>query len=388
MFQRGKIHVPAARPRPFRRLAGAAVAALALLAGPAAANAMADEGALYTQTNDPAGNTVQKFERARDGSLTPAGTFPTGGLGLTSLGGRQGAVELSDDEDAVYAINAGSNSVTAFRVRDDDDDDRRKDGKPGLELVGTVASGGVAPVSVDEHRGRVYVLNSGEVPNVTGFRVGRRGALTPIPGGSRDLPGALGAAQVSVTPDGSRLVVSERVSNRLETLTLDHRGRPGQPVVTASSGTTPFGFAISRRGDVVVSEAGASTVSSYRIGANEVLGAITASLPVGQGAACWVAVSPDGRFAYTGNAAGSISGFAVDRGGSLAALDADGLTAVLDPSPRDLDFSRNGRFLYAVSPGDATTGGRVTGYRVRADGSLEEITSAPAAVGITGAAAG
>jgi 6-phosphogluconolactonase len=392
MFQRGKIHGLAARPRSVRRLAGAAVAALVLLAGPAAANAMADGGALYTQTNDPAGNAVQKFERARDGSLTPAGTFPTGGLGLADLGGRQGAVELSDDEETVYAINAGSNTVTAFRVRDrdgdDDDDDRRNDGKPGLELVGTVASGGVAPVSVDEHRGRVYVLNSGEVPNVTGFRVGRRGALTPIPGASRDLPGALGAAQVSVTPDGSRLVVSERVSNRLETLTLDHRGRPGQPVVTASSGSTPFGFAISRRGYVVVSEAGASTVSSYRVGANGVLGAITASLPVGQGAACWVAVSPDGRFAYTGNAAGSISGFAVDRGGSLAALDADGLTAVLDPSPRDLDFSRNGRFLYAVSPGDATTGGRVTGYRVRADGSLEEITSAPAAVGITGAAAG
>jgi 6-phosphogluconolactonase len=392
MFQRGKIHVLAARPRSVRRLAGAAVAALALLAGPAAANAMADGGALFTQTNDPAGNAVQKFERSRDGSLTPAGTFPTGGLGLASLGGRQGAVELSEDEEAVYAINAGSNTVTAFRVRDrerdDDDDDRRKGAKPGLELIGTVASGGVAPVSVDEHRGRVYVLNSGAVPNVTGFDVRRHGALTPIPGGSRDLPGADGAAQVSVTPDGSRLVVSERVSNRLETLSLDRRGRPGQPVVTPSSGTTPFGFAISRRGDVIVSEAGASTVSSYRIGAGGGLAAITASLPVGQGAACWVAVSPDGRFAYTGNAAGSISGFKVDRSGSLTALDADGLTAVVNPTPRDLDFSRNGRFLYAVSPGDGTTGGRVTGYRVRADGSLEEITSAPAAVGITGAAAG
>jgi hypothetical protein len=42
---------------------------------------------------------------------------------------------------------------------------------------------------------------------------------------------------------------------------------------------------------------------------------------------------------------------------------------------------------YVVSPGNATTGGRVTGYRVGSDGSLVEITSAPAAVGITGAAA-
>jgi 6-phosphogluconolactonase len=85
---------------------------------------------------------------------------------------------------------------------------------------------------------------------------------------------------------------------------------------------------------VIVSEAGASTVSSYRLGRGGLLTAITASLPVNQGAACWVAVSPNGRFAYTGNAAGSISGFAVARNGSLA-----------------------------------------------------EITSAPAAVGITGAAA-
>jgi 6-phosphogluconolactonase len=367
----------AAIPRSARRLAVAAVAVLGVLAGPAAANAMADRGALFTQTNDPAGNAVQKFDRARDGSLTPAGTFPTGGVGLADLGGRQGAVELSDDEEAVYAINAGSNSVTAFRVRDN-----------GLEVVGTVASGGLAPVSVDEQEGRVYVLNSGGTPNVTAFKVRRRGAPTPIPGGSRDLPGADGAAQVSVTPDGGRLVVSERVSNRLETLALDRRGRPREPVITPSSGTTPFGFAISRRGHVIVSEAGTNSVSSYRFERSGLLDAITPALPANQGGVCWLAVSPDARYAYTGNASGSISGFRVDHDGSLTALDADGRTAVPAASPRDLDFARNGRFLYAISPGNTTTGGLVTGYRVERDGSLREITSAPAAAGITGAAAG
>jgi 6-phosphogluconolactonase len=377
----------AAIPRSARRLGVAGVATLGVLAGPAAAGAMADVGAVFTQTNDPAGNAVQKFDRAGDGSLTPAGTFPTGGVGLAALGGGQGAVELSDDEKGVYAVNAGSGSVTAFGVRGGDD--RGEGADAGLEPVGTVASGGFAPISVDEQDGRVYVLNSGGTPNVTAFDVGRGGALTPIPGGSRELPGADGAAQVSVTPDGSRLVVSERVSNRLETLALDRRGRPGEPVITASSGATPFGFGFGRRGGVIVSEAGGSTVSSYRVGAGGGLSAITAALPVNRGAACWVAVSPNGRFAYTGNATGSISGFAVDGGGSLAALDEDGLTAALTPTPRDLDFARNGRYLYAVSPGDdATTGGRVTGYRVRADGSLARITSAPAAAGITGAAAG
>ena len=381
MLKPTKIQLLAGSRRSPRRLVVAIVAVLGVLTGPAATNAMADTGALFTQTNDAAGNAVQKFDRADDGSLTPAGTYATGGVGLAGLGGRQGAVELSEDEETVYAINAGSDSVTSFRVRDDGGQ------KPGLELVATVASGGVAPVSVDEDDGRVYVLNSGATPNVTAFTVGHRGALTPIPGGTRDLPGALGAAQVSVTPDGSRLVVSERLSNRLETLALDDEGRPSAPVISASSGTVPFGFAFGRRGEAIVSEAGTSSVSSYRIGSGGGLTTITPSLPVNQGAACWLAASPNGRFAYTGNASGSISGFAIGGDGSLDALNADGLTAALVPSPRDLDFARNGRYLYAVSPGNATTSGRVTGYRVGADGSLTEITSAPAAVGITGAAA-
>jgi 6-phosphogluconolactonase (cycloisomerase 2 family) len=241
---------------------------------------------------------------------------------------------------------------------------------------------------VAEFHGRVYVLNSGGTPNVAAFFRWFDGSLKPIPGGTQALaPGADGTAQVSVTPDGRSLVVSERVSNRLETLPLDFLGRPGAPVVTASSGATPFGFAISPRGVVVVSEAGASTVSSYRSGPHGELNPITAALPVGQGAACWVAVSPDGRFAYTGNAAGSISGFALAHDGSLTALDADGLTAPLLPSPRNLAFDPSGRWLHAVSPGSATSGGQLTTYRVGEDGSLTLTGTAPAAADITGAAA-
>ena len=365
-----------ALPRRGTGLILAALASLLLLAGPAAAGAMASAGAVFTQTNDPDGNTVQRFDRAADGSLQPAGTFATGGVGLATLGARQGAVELSDDESTVYAVNAGSNSVTSFRVT-----------QAGLERIATVPSGGAAPVSVDERAGRIYVLNSGGVPNVTAFAAGAGGTPTPVAGGTQELPGAAGAAQVSVAPDGSRLVVSERLSNRLETLALDGAGRPGTPVITASSGPVPFGFAFGHRGDVIVSEAGNSTVSSYRAAGTGALAAITASLPVGQGAACWVAVSPNGRLAYTGNATGSISGFAIGRDGSLSALTTDGRTAVLASTPRDLDFARNGRLLYAVSPGSATTGARVTGYRVGNDGSLTEVTSVPAAAGITGAAA-
>jgi 6-phosphogluconolactonase len=325
-----------------------------------------ERGFLYTQTNDPAGNAVQRFDRA-GGSLTPAGTVATGGAGLATLGSRQGAVELSGDGRNLYAVNAGSDSVSAFRVH-----------RHRTVLLGSVPSGGVAPDSVDEDRGRVYVLNSGGTPSVSAFWRRFDGSLKAIPGGTRELaPGASGVAQVSVTPDGRELIVTERLANRIETLPLDAVGRPGAPVVNASSGTVPFGFAISRRGDIVVSEAGASSVSSYREGAAGALRTITASLPVGAGAACWVAISPDGRLAYTGNASGSISGFAIARDGSLTAI---GTTAT--PSPRDLAFDASGRYLLAVMPG-----GQVSSYRVGRDGSLTLAGNAPAAVGITGAAA-
>jgi 6-phosphogluconolactonase (cycloisomerase 2 family) len=366
-------------PTPRSRAVLLVLALATLLAGLLASSAMATYGggSLYTQTNDPNGNTVQQFDRTPDGALTPAGTFATGGLGLAGLGGHQGAVALSGDGRFLYAVNAGSDSVSVFRV-----------GHRRPELVGTVASRGVAPASIDEHHGRVYVLNSGGTPSVAAFRRWFDGSLRPIPGGMRELAaGAAGAAQVAVTPDGRSLVVSERVANRLETLPLDLLGRPGSPVVTPSSGAVPFGFGISPQGTLVVSEAGASSVSSYRAGSRGALRTVTASLPVGQGAACWVAVSPSGRFAYTGNASGSISGFAIARDGSLTPLDADGLTARLVPSPRDLDFDASGRYLHAVSPGSATAGGQVTTYRVGADGALALVGSAPAAAGITGAAA-
>ena len=281
--------VPFQRPRALVLLLALTAAALLL----AATSAMASQGgALYTQTNDPAGNSVQRFIRGADGSLTPAGSFATGGVGLDGLGGRQGAVELSEDGRHLLAVNAGSDSVSVFKA------------KPGrLKLVDIAGSGGAAPVSIDEQDGRVYVLNSGGTPSVTAFARRGNGELVAI--GRRELAaGASGVAQVSVTPDGRSLVVSERTANRLETLPLDRSGRPGAPVVTPSSGAVPFGFGITREGTIVVSEAGASTVSSYRLGAGGALGAISASLPVGQGAACWVAVSPSGRLAYTGNASG------------------------------------------------------------------------------------
>jgi 6-phosphogluconolactonase len=331
--------------------------------------ASAGGGSLCTRTNDPSGNAVQRFERGRDGALRPAGTFPTGGAGLATLGGRQGAVALSGDGRSLYAINAGSDSVSVFRT-----------GHRGPRLVARVASRGIA-----RHRAasRRRASPSTRAASTSWTREARRtsprsGAASTVrsrrsPGGTRELAlGALGAAQVSVTPDGRSLVVSGRVANRLETLPLDFLGRPGSPVVTASSGTVPFGFGITPHGAIVVSEAGASTVSSYRAGRHGALRNVTASLAVGQGAACWDAVAPSGRFAYAGNASGSVSAFAIGCDGALSSLN----TTALVPSPRDLAFDASGRYLYAVSPAAP----RPVGWS-RATGSPMTARSRPRAPG-------
>jgi 6-phosphogluconolactonase (cycloisomerase 2 family) len=314
-------------------------------------SAMASDGAVYTQTNSPTGNAVHRLDRGPDGLLTPVATYRTGGTGTGASLSSQGAVALSDDGRVVIAVDAGSNDIASFHV-----------GRRGhLTLVDREPSGGVLPNSVDIADGSVYVLNAGGTANVTGFDLdgsGRLRARSTV----NLTAGASGAAQVSVAPGGRELVVTERQSNRIETLPLRF-GRIGAPVVTASSGAVPFGFAFTARGDLIASEAGASTVSSYRLNGDGTARVITPSLPVGQGAACWVAVTADGRFAYTGNATGSISGFAIGRDGALTALNADGLTAT---SPRPNDLAIVGRSLYAIN----SFTGEITAYRIQDDGRL------------------
>jgi 6-phosphogluconolactonase (cycloisomerase 2 family) len=306
---------------------------------------------------------VHRLDRADDGSLTVVATYRTGGTGTGAGLGSQGAVALSDDGRVLLAVDAGSNDVAAFRVT------RRGH----LTLVDRLPSGGVMPVSVDIADGSAYVLNQGGTPSVAAFDLDGSGRLrarsvTPL------APGASGAAQVSVAPDGRSLVVTERGSNRLETFPLRFR-RVGAPDVTPSSGPVPFGFAFSPRGDLVVSEAGLSTVSSYRNGH-----VISASLAVGQGAACWVAIDPQGRYAYTGNATGSVSGFEIKRDGSLRALNADGLTAT-SPRPNDLAFA--GGYLYVINPNVGT----ITAYQQRSDGSLQPLPGADLGTSLAGIAA-
>jgi 6-phosphogluconolactonase (cycloisomerase 2 family) len=191
-------------------------------------------------------------------------------------------------------------------------------------------------------------------------------------------------AQVSFTPDGSQLVVTEKNSNTIDTFAVGRDGRAGAAVSHASSGATPFGFDFDRQGDLIVSEAhggpgGTSALSSYGVSGGA-LSPISSSVPNGQAAACWVLVSRSNRFAFTANTgSGTVSSYRLASDGSVTLL--DGAAQTVGGAVIDLAQSQNGRFLYSL------TAGKVAGATQNSDGSLTPVNDGAVPAGSVGLAA-
>ena len=241
-----------------------------------------------------------------------------------------------------------------------------------MNLVSTVDSGGVQPISVTVRNGLVYVLNAGGAGNISGFTATPSG-LTPLAGSTRPLgAGSAGPAQVAFTPDGSFLVVTEKTSNTIDTYAVEATGIVAAPISSASAGSTPFGFDFDSAGHLLASEAGTGSASSYAIdatGAHAISGPISTN---GQAAPCWLIATKNGRFAYTANAgSGTISGFSVGKNGTLALLDPSGISANLGAGSHPLDetVSSDGNFLYNLTDGQHA----ITAFQIGGHGSLTQV---------------
>ena len=320
-------------------------------------------GKIFISSNAAAGNEVLVYQRASSGPATLLNRYATQGTGTGAGLGSQGAVTLSGNGRFLFVVNAASNTVSTFAF-----------GGGGLVLKSVVDSAGHTPISVTEHEGVVYVLNAGGSGGVAGFRnVG--GTLVPVAGGTGTLSASGGTSPSLLKPTcaGDVLVVSEKNTNRLTSFLVRRDGSLTQKTVTASSGATPFGFAFTQRDTLVVSEAPASTVSSYRFNDNSpVPRVVTASLPNTQGAACWIAVSPNGKFAFSANAAtSSVSSFNVARNGQLSLIaGAAGLTGP-NAGAVDMAVSPNGEQLHVF----ASRGLQMVSFKITATGMLMPLGS-------------
>jgi 6-phosphogluconolactonase (cycloisomerase 2 family) len=328
-------------------------ATVAGLSGPASAHpANSDHvvGHVYEASNDAGGNAVNVYDRHADGSLEPAGSVDTGGLGAGASLASQGG--LARDGRIVFAVNAGDDSVSALAAT-----------KHGLVLRDKVASRGDFPVSITVRKGIGYVLNQGD-DTISGFRYDRSGHLHSLPGSTRALTphaagGSTGAAQVSFSPNGRTLVVTLKATSTIDTFAVRH-GYAGTATPHPSAGVTPYGFDFDRRGHLIVSEAATGSASSYRV---RPFSTLTAARANTQAAACWLVVG--GNVAYVVNAASSsISTYAVAGDGTLTLLQA--VAAVTGAGPTDAAVSPDGRQLSvrlrsgSVAAWDIGPGGRLT----------------------------
>ncbi|MEU8659760.1 lactonase family protein [Actinoplanes philippinensis] len=395
-----------------RRRTGIAIAAATLMAAGAVSTGIASahqnpdpgqripaapprssEGMVLVQSNRLKQNSILAFRRAVDGMLTPAGEFPTGGRGgaqkdnpFDPLASQESLV-FDRAHGMVIAVNAGSNSVTTFRVRGDKLTDRR-----------TVSSGGVFPTSIAVSGDTVYVLNAGGRTNVTGFHLNQHG-LQPLRHSTRDLGITNDAVplftdsppQVGFSPDGRHLLVTTKSANTIEVFAVDHSGRlSAKAVSTRSAGDVPFSFTFDQQGHLLMTEAAKSGVTSYELRKDGRLRVITRSVESGQQVLCWIVRA--GKFFYGTNPGSStISLYTVDRKGRVSIGGKDGVIAtaggdaaakdVADAGPNadrapgagpiDMAASADGKLLYVQN----TLAGTVEGFRVGHDGSLTLATT-------------
>ncbi|SNS93483.1 Lactonase, 7-bladed beta-propeller [Asanoa hainanensis] len=320
--------------------------------------------AVYVQSNERDGNQVVVFRTSPNGALSDPGPIAVGGGGdgVPHLAS-QGCTTLTGDGRALLVTNAGSDDVSLVAV----------DGA-APRAMGTTSCGS-APKSATEHDGLVYVLNTGD-PSVCGMRL-TAGGLEPISGSTRALAAGSDPAQVGFSPDGSALVVTERSANAIVSYPVGSDGLLGEPLKRSSSGQTPYGFAFTDDGTLLVVEAfgaakGKAATSSYATEGGDVT-PVSASIGNGRSEICWAVVSDDNRYLYTTNFADSgISRYAIGDDGSLTLDDpAAGVGIEGHTGLRDEDLTSDGRFLYAL---DADSR-QVFGWSVGAGGALSAIGS-------------
>ncbi len=360
---------------------------LATLAAPAIAGAEPTPGlpsfhfgagqAVFVQTDNPSGNQVVAYLRNADGTLTPAGTYATGGLGGVLNGSQvdhlasQGSLAFDPGQNLLYAVNAGSNSISVFSVRGDQ-----------LALRQVVPSGGNFPVSVAIHGRSVDVLNALSA-SVQGY-VSFFGRLFPLPGSDRSLGFSVPSdatqfvstpGQVAFSPDGSQLVVTTKASG--SNIDVFHVGQFGylspSPVVNPEPGAVPFAVTFDAAGRLVVADAGTNALSTFNLSSNGTVSPVDSVLS-GQKATCWVA-SAQGFFFASNAGSANLSTYEDQPTGQLTLLGETGT----DPGTVDAAASADGQDLYVQTGGT----GAVDEFRVGAGGSLTLIgsTVVPGAVG-------
>jgi len=328
----------------------------------------------YTMTNDGA-NAVVHMVRNADGTLAIKDRAATDGAGLNGVKAgttaaapdslvSQHSILVSPDHSTLFAVNAGDNSVSVFAI----------DQTSGaLTLKKANKTLGDTPTSVAFNGGILYVLFQNGPNQLGAYTVQADGTLAQL--GLYALPVAdMTPTQVVIAPGGGYVVVSAgTASNAVIAFPLNANGTLGSPVSNTSHIANPFAGAYASPSVYLETDTADMALASYTFNGDGSLSLI-GSVVAGEGAPCWLSITPDGKTAFVGNGAGTISSFAIAANGALTLINAK---AAQEPSKiagvpsvaADSWISADGKFMYVSYLGDD----KVVAYSVGANGTLGKL---------------
>ncbi len=362
-------------------------------------------GAAYSQTNGVPNNAILAYDRRADGRLFLRDVVPTGFSGgrepqpgcpgACPILDTQGEVIVTENEKLVFAVNAGSDRITALRET-----------KHGLKVVDDIYSRGDFPNSLTAHGHVLYVLNSND-NTIAGFRFSSKGELSFIPNSVRPLsspasPEGLRPRQIGFDSTGNVLAVSILVGSNppappnpssIDTFLLNKHDVPGAAIPNVPSRPLPFGFEFDQRNNLVMSQVSAppelglpGTTATYDL--NKKTGKLTEIETETSGgvAPCWVVITNDGRHTFVVNTGGgppgpqfasTIARYRLFSSGALTFLGLTGENGE-EFARTDEALSRDSKYLYVLKPGIFAPNSQIDQYRVGNDGSLTLIGNTPA----------
>jgi 6-phosphogluconolactonase len=116
-------------------------------------------GTVFVMTNSADRNEVVAYTREQDGSFYESNRYATEGRGSGGTNDplqSQGSLTLSNDHNLLFAVNAGSGTLTSFRVS--------RSGR--LQIADKIEAGGSEPLAVTSWQNRVYVLDGAGLPGL------------------------------------------------------------------------------------------------------------------------------------------------------------------------------------------------------------------------------
>ncbi len=314
---------------------------------------------LYVLTNDTDSNAVLTYSRnGIDGSLTYLSKTSTGGKGTGLPLSSQRPISISNDRKWILAVNAASNTISAFKINNE-----------GLQLISTISSNGNKPVSITCFNNLVYVLNANDNGKIAGYNLSNSGFLTPIEKAVATLDTtATNPAQISFLPDGKMLAITLKSTNKIIAFKLNDDGSLGEKFSINSNSPRPYGFAVGQQGNIYVSEAGQGAMSAYNITTTGIT-SIGGPFLTNQVAACWAATTPNGKYVYILNAASNtVTGYNINSLSSFSIMHPSGITAMTGIKPIDIAISDDSMFAYVLNYDDQS----IRLFKINSMGGLEK----------------